>query len=87
MIPREEIESWVKEAMKASDAEYQLVEVVRSAVELTANKCADVVREFKSDSALHSPLDHVLEAVAKRIHEAIGYKLVEGPMPKRSHRA
>jgi len=84
MIKREEIESWVKEALKASDAEYQLVEVVRSAAELTANKCADVVQDFKSNSNLHTPLDHVLDAITKQIHEAIGYKLVEGPMPKRS---
>ncbi len=84
MIKREEIESWVKEAMAATDKEYQLVEVVRTAVELTASKCADVVQEFKSGSALHSPLDHVLDAVAERIHKEIGYKLVDGPMPKRS---
>lgn len=79
MIPRSEIESWVKEALASSDPQYQLVEVVRTAIEVTASNCAQVAERwngFEGSSAGRR--------IAEAIREAIGYKLIVIPA-KREH--
>lgn len=84
MIAREEIEAWVREALSCTDKEYQVVELVRTAIELTAEKCAEIVEAATIPG--HNVQAPSCAAIATKIREAVGYKLVMGASPKSEKR-
>jgi hypothetical protein len=71
MTPVKTMQKWVKEAMKASDAEYQLVEVCRTIEEAAMVRCLDVAK--RTGAVLAS----------MEISKLAGLELKWGPMPRR----
>lgn len=74
MTPIRTMRAWVREAAKASDAEYQLVEVCRSIQEAAMVKCLDIAK--RTGAVLAS----------MEISKLAGLELKWGPMPRRKTR-
>lgn len=66
----EEIRAWVKEALAAKDQEYQLVEVVRTCIELEAGRCADIADRAAIHG--HSVQEPSCREIARKIREGVG---------------
>jgi hypothetical protein len=78
----EKIRAMVKEAMAAKDAEYQLIEVVRSCVEAAHIECFKIAQEKQSFSTMPNPSDldrgwkRCAKAIADQIREVAGLKII-----------
>lgn len=70
----EEIKAAVKEAMASKDAEYQLVEVVRTAMEAAYVESAEVAEAYKIVG--HSVQAPTCDMIAKQIRERAGLFIV-----------
>lgn len=70
MTTRAEIEAWVKEALACKDQEYQLVEVVRTAIELEADRCAKIAETHCNRA--HYMGDSTASDIAKQIRAGVG---------------